>query len=294
MVLNSMNLISMVLFGTQTRYWYTLLPAVIANLELYPGWNVRLHVSKDVRQHPASDLLDKLSDALGVRFQVFEFPEDYADQEPSMWRMRPLWDTNVERFMCRDVDSVPSTKEIQAVRVWLRTRHPIQSIRSYHLHTTLLMAGLCGFHNPPLQPIRDAVPSFKDYIGLYHQHATQSKNFTWGCDQEMLRIMFGGSVPLLLDFPIGDCPYHSGPIEHVKKEVTYAESVFDLPSGLLAVCDEITKVPWGEFEGFAGRPHGDFRAYLPGMLALPLDTGHVVKELLDKNPDIKKFYDANV
>lgn len=294
MVLILMNLISMVLFGTQTRYWYTLLPAVLANLELYPGWAIRLHVSQDVFSHPISDLLPKLSDALPERFQVYSYGDPYTDQEPSMWRMRPLWDTGIERFLCRDVDSVPSTAEIQAVRIWLRMPHPVQSIRSYHLHITLLMAGLCGFNNPALQPLRDAVPSFETYVELYKKHATQCPNFMWGCDQEMLKMMFGSVAgSAVLDFPIGDCPYHEHGVNHVKKEVTYAENLFDLPKGMLGICDEITKIPWGEFEGFAGRPHGDFRPYLARMLDLPLETCRTVKQVLQDNPSIKKFYEPD-
>lgn len=288
-----MNLISMVLYGAQTRYWYTVLPAIIANLELYPGWSIRLHTTKDALQHPSSDILHKLASALPDRFQVYSFLDAYQDQEPSMWRMRPLWDTNVDRFLCRDVDSVPSTHEIQAVRIWLRSNHSIQSIRSYHLHTTLLMAGLCGFHNPPLQILRDQVPTFDDYVDIYKKHSS-NPNFAWGCDQEMLKMMFGGILPQILDFPIGDCPYHCAPISHVKKEDTYAESLFDLHQGLLEICDGITRIPWGEFEGFAGRPHGDFRPYLAKILDLPLETCQITKQIFHDNPSIKSFYAPTV
>src|SRR5512133_3508480 len=105
-----MNMISTVLFGTQTRYWYTLLTSMIANLELYKR-SVRLYIAADVRSHPISGILDNLSDNLPI--QVFEIPGAYTATEPSMWRLRPLWESSIEHdfsFLCRDIDSVPTTE----------------------------------------------------------------------------------------------------------------------------------------------------------------------------------------
>lgn len=284
----------MVLYGNQTRYWYTLLPAIIANLELYPGWSIRLHVAKDVYQHPVCGLLSELENQLNGRFAVHKIDKDYVDQEPSMWRMLPLWDSSVSKFMCRDVDSVPSTSEIQAVRIWCNTKYAIQSIRSYHLHTTLLMAGLCSFNNDELRVFRNVVSSFDDYVGIYKKYAVGSKNFQWGCDQEILKMAFGGCLGMILDFPLGDCPYHiTSQIAFVEKERVKAESVADLSQPLLALCDEITKIPWGEFEGFAGRPHGDFRPYMARMLDIPLNTCQIVKRILEQNKPFKDFYEPN-
>jgi len=287
-----MNLISMSLFTQQSRYWYTLFPAIIANLELYPGFRIRLHITAEARQHPANAILDSLADAT-PRLEVYEYSDPYTDQEPTMWRMRPLWDSNVECFFPRDVDSVPYHEELRALRLFLdHSSAAVHSIRSYHLHTTLLMAGLCGFKNDRLADFRAAVPTYEDYVALYQQHAKGSPNFQWGCDQEVLRILFWPLRDRILDCPIGNCapqcPQYG--VMSAAKEALALVSLDDLNADLLSICDEITEVPWGEFKGFAGRPHGDFRSYLQRMLELPLESCQIAKAVFAKHPDLKEFY----
>jgi hypothetical protein len=283
----------MVVFSQQGRYWYTLFPAILANLELYPGFKVRLHITSEARQHPYTALLDALADAL-PRLEVYEYSEPYADQEPTFWRMRPMWDANVDTFFPRDVDSMPYDQELRAVRLFME--HPsaaVHSVRSYHLHTTLLMAGLCGFKPRSLEDFRSAVPDYETYVQLYHQHSKSNPNFQWGCDQEALRIMFNPVRHLILDCPIGNCaPQHPNVgVMSAAKEALDVVKLDDLNADLLEICREITEVPWGEFKGFAGRPHGDFRPYLKKILALPLESCQIAKDVFDKHPAPKEFYE---
>lgn len=284
-----MNLISTVLFGTQTRYWYTLLTSVVANLELYKGYSVRLYIASDVRSHPVSGILDELSDKIAL--QVFEIPGPYTATEPSMWRLRPLWEP-VDSLLCRDVDSVPTTEEVQAVRLWETTQYPVHSIRSFHLHDTLLMAGLCGFRPQAMPFIAQQVPTFDRYVELYKQHSSQCPNFVWGCDQEALRMMFSGMRPYIFDCPIGNCGPHNEElgIPTAPKETTFSVSVADLNPKLLAICNDVMAEKWGDFKGFAGRPIGDTRKQLQEILKLDLPTCGPVREILEKNADYRNFY----
>lgn len=288
-----MNLISTVLFGTQTRYWYTLLTSVISNLELYPGFAVRLYIAADVRSHPISPILDNLSDNLPL--QVFEIPGAYLSTEPSMWRLRPLWESSPDQsfvFLCRDVDSVPTTEEVQAVRLWQGTKYPVHSIRSFHLHDTLLMAGLCGFRPGDMPWIKEQVLSFDHYVDLYRKFSSQCPNFVWGCDQEALRMMFSNLRPYIFDCPIGNCGPHnpSFGIPTATKEVTGAVPMNDLNQSLRRICDDIMSEPWGDFKGFAGRPIGDTRKQLQDILKLDLPSCNAVRTILDNNIDYKNFY----
>ena len=285
-----MKLVSTVLFGTQTRYWYTLLTSIVANLELYKGFSVRLYISADVRSHPISSILDELSDKLP--FQVFEIPGAYIATEPSMWRMRPLWEPMIESFLCRDIDSVPTSEELQAVRLWENSSYSVHSIRSFHLHDTLLMAGLCGFRPANIQFVTQQVPSFDHYVELYKQHASQCPNFVWGCDQEALRMLFSNMRPYIFDCPIGNCgPHHETlGIPTSPKATTFSVSLDDLNVSLRRICDETMAVPWGDFKGFAGRPIGDTRAQLHEILKLDLPTCAPVREILANSVDYTNFY----
>jgi hypothetical protein len=288
-----MKLISMALFSQQSRYWYTLFPAILANLELYPGFKVRLHITSEAKQHPAAAILDSLADALN-RLEVYEYSESYTDQEPTFWRMRPLWDDNIEAFFPRDVDSVPYIPELKSVRLFLD--HPtaaVHSVRSYHLHTTLLMAGLCGFKNLFLNDFREHVPTYEAYLMYYHQNSKSNPNFQWGCDQEALRILFNPIRDRILDCPIGDCAYQHPQVGVMSaaKEAIEAQPLNDLNSDLLTICNEITEIPWGEFKGFAGRPQGDFRSYLKRMKVLPLESFQIANDVFAKHPTLKEFYE---
>lgn len=284
-----MNIISTVLFGTQSRYWYTLLTSVIANLELYKGYTLRLYVAADVRSHPISSILDDISDVIPV--QVFEIQGAYTATEPSMWRLRPLWEP-VDNMLCRDVDSVPTTEEVQAVRLWESTNYPIHSIRSFHLHDTLLMAGLCGFRPQEMPFVVQQVPDFDTYVNLYKCHASQCPNFVWGCDQEALRMMFSRMRPYIFDCPIGNCGPHSESlgIPTASKETIYSIKVDDLNSDLLRICDETMSEKWGEFKGFAGRPIGDTRKQLQEILNLDLQTCEPIRKIFENNSDYRNFY----
>lgn len=286
-------LISTVLFGTQTRYWYTLLTSIIGNLELYKDSAIRLYIAADVRAHPISSILDTLSDGLPV--QVHEIPGAYVNTEPSMWRMHPLWEISPDpgaAFLCRDVDSVPTTEEIQAVRLWQGTDYPIHSIRSFHLHDTLLMAGLCGFRPGKLGWATEQVTSFDHYVSLYKQHASQCPNFVWGCDQEALRMMFNSARPYIFDCPIGNCGPHNATlgIPTAAKDTTWSVVVTDLNAKLREICDGIMAQPWGEFKGFAGRPIGDTRKELQEILKLDLPSCAPIRKILENNVDYRNFY----
>lgn len=287
-----MNMISTVLFGTQTRYWFTLLTSLISNIELYKR-SVRLYIAADVRSHPISGILDELSDAIAL--QVFEIPGAYTATEPSMWRLRPLWEYAPDdkfSFLCRDIDSVPTTEEIQAVRLWETTQYPIHSIRSFHLHDTLLMAGLCGFRPGAIRFVTEQVTSFDHYVELYKRHSSQCPGFVWGCDQEGLRLMFSNMRPYIFDCPIGNCGPHNPAlgIPTAPKEATYAASVADLNADLLRICDKIMAEPWGDFKGFAGRPIGNTRSELQEILKLDLPSCEAVRKILDNNADYHNFY----
>lgn len=288
-----MSMISTVLFGTQTRYWYTLPTALIANIELY-GRAVRLYVSSDVRSHPISGILDDLSDKLPL--QVVEVHGSYINTEPSMWRIRMLWEHGYTdpgfSFLCRDIDSVPTSDEIKAVLLWENSQYPVHSIRSFHLHDTLIMAGLCGFRPNELKFVTDQVPSYDKYVELYTKHSSQCPNFVWGCDQEGLRMLFNNLRPYILDCPIGNCGPHNQSlgIPTASKEAIAAVQISHLNADLVRICDEIMAQPWGEFKGFAGRPIGDTRKELKDILELGTKSGDAFKSVLDKNADYRSFY----
>jgi hypothetical protein len=121
----------------------------------------------------------------------------------------------------------------------------------------------------------------------------QNPNFTWGCDQEALRLTFYPFRHLILDCPIGNCAaqHPQMGVMSAAKEALDFYNLSDLNQDMLAICDEITEIPWGDFKGFAGRPQGDFRPYLKRMLALPLETCQIAGDVFRKFPNLKEYYE---
>ena len=60
------------------------------------------------------------------------------------WRMLPfLWE-GVERVIVRDADSILTSRELEAVRQWERSRYPFHIMRDHPAHTSAVMGGMFG------------------------------------------------------------------------------------------------------------------------------------------------------
>ena len=286
-----MNLIAMVLFGHEPRYWLCLPASILGHLELYPGYSIRLYHSPDIRSNPGFDFLGELSRRC-PRFEAVEISEPYRQTEPTLWRMRPLWENGVDTFFSRDIDSVPCSDELRAVRVFMD--HPtaaIHGIRSYCLHTTLLMAGLCGFKVPRLKFITEQVPGFDTYMAYFRKLA---HNGAFGCDQALLQHFFGPAIRSILDSRVGSAGPFSDLMIRLPEQCYSDVDMSQLNQPVLKICDEVMATPWGEYRGFAGRPQGDFSIQLRQMLALDCELSGVYKEIFAARPDLAKCFWAVV
>ena len=60
------------------------------------------------------------------------------------WRFFPTLDPQVDIYLCRDLDSRPSQREVAAVREWLRSGLAIHSMRDNPAHDTPLLGASWG------------------------------------------------------------------------------------------------------------------------------------------------------
>jgi hypothetical protein len=203
------NLISLVLFGAQDRYWNCLPGALIFHAGLYPDFRLRLHISRDVVSHRLFPFLREFARRLG-RIDLVLVDRDYVGTEPTTWRMMPLWDPTVALMLSRDLDGAPRREELKAVRVFRRDDSTlIHGIRSYRLHNILLLAGLCGFKSPELGFFRKDIGSFSHYRAIYQRLGL---NGQYGCDQWMLKAAFTRHADRILDSRFGDAPPLDEPV----------------------------------------------------------------------------------
>jgi hypothetical protein len=198
------NVISYVLFGATTDH-HTMIPyALIANSAIYPTFNQRFYVHKDSMGSGGAQVLKQISERYPtVEMVVVDAP--YQDKQPNTWRMRPLWEPDVDILLCRDLDHITKRIEREAVEHFLyHIDYLAQGIRSYHLHTTPYMAGLCGFRCGQVRyRVQPLASTFEAYLEWGRCHSSYCSDWRWGCDQALLRDFFGtaGLYPQTADYP---------------------------------------------------------------------------------------------
>jgi hypothetical protein len=283
----------MCLYGTEERYWRTFLASFLANRIAFKDFGIRLYASYDVEGHPQARLLDIMTEVWPDVFECIMVPGPYPGKEPSIWRLRPFWDPSVDIFLSRDCDAVPIRQEVVAVRAWLETDLPIHGMRSYHLHTCLLMAGLCGFRNAGMDDIRARWGTFDDMLEEYNTITKNYKEGAFGGDQELLNMLFGARLGDILDTPICTAKplsVHWNMLPDLRYE---AVDMSDVPPALFEITEPPTLSNYGEFPGFSGKPIGELRKEVVSMMERieTPDTAKLKKLFID-HPDIAAYYYA--
>lgn len=59
-----------------------------------------------------------------------------------LWRMEPLFDSDIELVICRDIDSLPMPRDRKMVEAFLKTRGTIHGINDSESHSIPLMGGM--------------------------------------------------------------------------------------------------------------------------------------------------------
>lgn len=241
-----MNVISYVLFGDEEDkvFWDSIPFLLVVNTILLEGFHLRFYVHSDCQKFDGFPQLKEMSERF-KHIEVIIVDRPYTGTEPTTWRLMPLWDTGVEYCFCRDVDSAPTIAEIKSMIAFMRSGHIIHSIRSHHLHTTSIMAGLCGFNCPALRNQDFFPPSFDDYVKMGGAN-TQCPDWVWGCDQELLRRFFHkeGRDYLqrhTIDTPLGDAPIELGgynPIQLPQEKYDEVD-LAELDQTVLNLCDNM-------------------------------------------------------
>lgn len=172
-----MNVVSVALFGNlaNTDKYRAYLPAAIrAHHNLYPGWSFRIHHDGAASEGPYAAALRALDERGFVELARVEDPflpgHDPALGTPlgrgMLWRLLPLWDDRVERFVCRDIDTVPGYRERCAVEEWIQSGlafHAMADKRGSHDFPT--MGGMVGLHVQQMRPrLMNPLIPFNDFL----------------------------------------------------------------------------------------------------------------------------------
>ena len=133
------NVISYVLWGNEPRYTVPLAENVRILPHLFPGWTIRIYYDATVDHNYITALGHQ-----GAQLRQMILPPGQPGYRRLLWRFEVIRDPSVRRFLIRDADSLLSVKERVAVDAWLQSRFFFHTMRDYHTHTDLILAGMWG------------------------------------------------------------------------------------------------------------------------------------------------------
>ena len=160
-----LNVISFSLWGTNPRYLRGALHNVMLAREIYSGWVCRFYVDASVPK----DLLQALID-LGASIV---FRDEAPIAQKLCWRFEVANDPDVAYFLVRDVDSVVSLREAQAVQEWIDSKKWFHVMRDWWTHTDVMLAGMWG-------GVANVLPSINSLYAAYTSpHVTTPNIDQW-------------------------------------------------------------------------------------------------------------------
>lgn len=147
------QVISFSLWGKEPRYLRGAMHNMLNCARIYPDWVCRFYVDDTV----PGELIAALSDG-GA--QIHQRLSSDSLGQKLCWRFEVANDPQVGYFMVRDVDSVCSVREAQAVNAWLASGKPFHIMRDWWTHTDLILAGLWGGYSQRLPNMAQAFASY--------------------------------------------------------------------------------------------------------------------------------------
>lgn len=184
-----MNYISFSLFGVEERYFRGALENVRVCSFLYPGWRCVFFVSDEYAPNRVEELR-----ATGALVQIVrETPKGLA---PTLWRFRAALFEDAEYLLVRDADSLPTEREVDAVRAWMESGRDFHVMRDHPHHIWHMPAGLVGFK---IERTRDRLEALcsSAHGSYYGVDADLLYRFVWS-SRSLSRIVHDSITPSFL------------------------------------------------------------------------------------------------
>jgi len=122
----------------------TFLQNLIYNIKAYklllPDWIVILYVEREI-YNQNREYLETLKSKRLLKLNIIKDSGDLC--ENMLWRMYSVH--TADYTICRDLDSFPSVREVNAVKHWLQTGCEFHAISDNKEHNQPLMGGMIGY-----------------------------------------------------------------------------------------------------------------------------------------------------
>lgn len=209
--------------GNISLYTDHLVSLMRAARALFPSWEIWIHHDEPAKKTRLWGFLQAMQSAGTVRL-VPCGPHRYEGLS-CLWRLKPLWESDVEYVIGRDCDSVQTLRDRKAVEQFILSNGGVHSISDNIAHTgVLIMGGMYGI-NAAL--FRDRIPfsSWEDFVGQVKPCTLSSK----GTDQYF---MSAHIVPKMADL-FCEHIFHGEPSGKAElaswKNLDDAPTVLDVP-----------------------------------------------------------------
>jgi hypothetical protein len=134
------RLISMSLYGDNSRYTSPALRSAANFHRFYPGWGLVIFADESV---PSSIITQLEKDCTVIRV------DSKADPNGMFWRFRAVNLDGVSTVIFRDADSEITQRESLAVDEWLQSGLPVHIMRDHPFHDYPILGGMFGVRNTP-------------------------------------------------------------------------------------------------------------------------------------------------
>ena len=111
---------------------------------VYPDWEMWIYHDDRVTQYPYWKAMERMQEAGLLKLIYAGKAETLCGS--MLWRLKPAWAEGVDRFVCRDVDSLQTPRERKAVDRWVASGKPVSALHDSQSHSSAsLMGGMTGF-----------------------------------------------------------------------------------------------------------------------------------------------------
>lgn len=113
------------------------------NSIIYPEWRMFLIIGEETYNSIYKKYFDYMVMNFGMIIKVM--PEDSPLCTKMLWRLLPLYEDKVEKLLCRDLDSIATYREAQAVKQWESEEKILHCITDSISHNIPMLGGMIGF-----------------------------------------------------------------------------------------------------------------------------------------------------
>ena len=205
------------------RFFVNYIRAIVrGHHAVYPDWQMWIYHDDRVMEYENWPILKRM-EGRGL-FKLIYMGKAIRLCESMMWRMLPIWTINVERVMCRDVDSLPTPRERRAIETWIGSGKAVSSLHDSVSHSgDILMGGMVAFRS---EWVNHRIFSWQEMINKAEGFGIDLDRH--GSDQQLLNALIYPSAALAgeivsedklslghRDHPIDQLTAHIGGAYHV-------------------------------------------------------------------------------